>query len=249
MRGIEVRGPQFWMRFGIESDSAHESERLGYPVGEFLIALGLRAILDETQHPAVHVLKVGVPAIGEGAQKVEGRGGLAIGLELPARVGLARHGIELDVVDNVAPIGRQSNAVDRLGVGRAGLRELASDTPDLHDGRGGGEGHDHRHLQEHPEEIPDVIGRMFAETFGAITALQQERFTGGRLAQRPREFARFASKNQRWVAGKLALGLGERRTIGISRSLCDRLGPPALGGPTLVRHVPRNGKKRQGSRY
>ena len=36
------------------------------------------------------VLEVGVAAGGEGAQQVEGRRGLAIGFELPARIGLAR---------------------------------------------------------------------------------------------------------------------------------------------------------------
>ena len=126
------------------------------------------------------VLEVGVAAIGEGAQKVERRRGLAIGFELPARIGLARRSRELDVVDDVAAVSRQGHAVDRLEVGGAGLGELAGDAPDLHDRRSGGEGHDHRHLQEHPEEIADVVGRMFAEALGAIPALQQER-----LARRP----------------------------------------------------------------
>ena len=126
------------------------------------------------------VLEIGVAAGGEGAQKVERRRGLAIGLELPARIGLARGGRELDVVDDVAAIGRQGDAVDRLEVGRARLGELAGDAADLHDRRGGGEGHHHRHLQEHAEEIADVVGRMFAEALGAIAALQQER-----LARRP----------------------------------------------------------------
>ena len=81
---------------------------------------------------------------------------------------------------------------------------------------------------------------MFAEALGAIPALQQERLAAGRLAQRLLELARFASENQRRIAGKLALGVGQRRAVGINRRLRDRLGPPALGGPTLVQHDPRN---------
>ena len=38
----------------------------------------------------MHVLEIGVAAGGEGAQQVERRGRLAKGLELAARVGLAR---------------------------------------------------------------------------------------------------------------------------------------------------------------
>src|ERR1700722_1725877 len=226
------------MRLGVEADGAHEGERLGDPVGQFLVALGQGAVLDEAQHPAMDVLEIGVAAGGEGAQKVERRSGLAIGVQLPARIGLARRRRELDVVDNVAAIGRQSDAVDRLDVGRARLRELPGDATDLHDGRRGGEGHDHRHLQEHPEEIADVVGRMFAEALGAISALQQERIARGRLPESFLELARFTRKNQRRITGKLALGLGQRRTIGIGRRLRDRFRAPAIRGPTLVQHDP-----------
>ena len=232
------------MRLGVEANGAHEAERLGDPVGEFLVALGQGAVLDEAEHPAMDVLEVGVAAGGEGAQKVQRRRGLAIGVQLPARIGLARRGRELDVVDDVAAIGRQGDAVDRLEIGRAGLRELAGDASDLHDRRSGGERHHHRHLQEDPEEIADVVGRMFAEALGAISALQQERIACGRLAERLFELARFTCKNQRRIAGKLALSLGQRRTIGIGRRLRDRLRPPAIRGPTLVQHDPRLRERR-----
>ena len=47
----------------------------------------------------------------EGAQQVERRRRLAIGLDLPARIGNARFRRELDVVDDVAAIARQFDAV------------------------------------------------------------------------------------------------------------------------------------------
>ena len=73
------------MRFRIEPDRAHEAERLGDAVGQFLIARGLRAVLDETQHPAMRVLEIGIAARREGAQQIQRRGRLAIGIELTLR--------------------------------------------------------------------------------------------------------------------------------------------------------------------
>ena len=146
------------MSLGVEADGAHEAERLGDPVGHALIAFRLWAVLDEAEHPAVGVLQIGVAAGGEGAQQVQRRRRLAIGLDLAARIGLTRLARKLNVIDDVAAITRQRDAVDRLDVRGAGLGELAGDAADLDDGRGGGEGHDHRHLQEDAEEVADVIG-------------------------------------------------------------------------------------------
>ena len=162
------------MRLGVETDGAHEAERLGDAVGDLLVALGLRAVLDEAEHPAVGVLEIGVAAGGEGAQQVQRRRRLAIGLELAARVGLARIRGELDVVDDVAAVGRQGDAVDRLEVRRARFGELAGDPADLDDRRARREGHHHRHLQEDAEEVADVVGGMLVEALGAVAALQQE---------------------------------------------------------------------------
>ncbi len=230
------------MRFRVEADRAHEAQRLGDAIGELLIAFRLRTVLDEAEHPPMGVLKVGVAAGGERPEQVERRRGLAIGFQLPARIGLARLRREFDVVDDIAAIGRQLDAVDCLEVRGARFGELACDPPDLDDRRRRGERHHHRHLQKHPEEIADVVGRMLAEALGAIPALQQERFAPGRLAERPFELARFAGENQRRIAGKLALGVGQRRAVAIDRRLLNRLRPPTLRGPMLVRHHPRTNR-------
>ena len=238
MRGVEVGRPQLRMRLGVEADRPHEGERLGDAVGDFLIALGLRTVLDEAEHPTMGVLEIGVSAGGEGAQEVQCRGGLAIGLELPARLRLARFRGELDVVDDVAAIGRQRDAVDRLRAARPGLGELAGDPADLDDRRGGGKGHDHGHLQEDAEEIADVVGRMLGEALGAVAALKQERFARRGSAEHALELPRLAGENERRIAGELALGLAQRRRVTIDGRLLDRLRPPAVGGPTRVRHSP-----------
>ena len=96
----------------------------------------------------MRVLEIGVAAGGEGAQQVQRRRRLAVGLELAARIGHARLGRELDAVDDVAAIGRQLDAADGLGRRRARLGELAGDAADLHHRRRAGEGQHHRHLQE-----------------------------------------------------------------------------------------------------
>ena len=103
------------MAFRDEPAGAHEIQRFGDAVGEFLIALACGRVLDEAQHPAMDVVQVGIAAAGEGAQQVQRRRRLAIGLHQPLRIGRARLGRELDAVDVVAAIGRQRHAVVRLG--------------------------------------------------------------------------------------------------------------------------------------
>ena len=76
-----------------------------------LIASRLRAVLHEAQRPVMDALEIGVAAGGEGAQQVQRRRRLPVGLELAARIGHARLGRELDVVDDVAAVARQLDAV------------------------------------------------------------------------------------------------------------------------------------------
>jgi hypothetical protein len=79
VRGVEIRGPHLRVRLGINAAGAHEVEGLGDAVRQFLVAVCLRAILDEPKHPAMRILEVGVAALGESAQQVQGRRRLAVG--------------------------------------------------------------------------------------------------------------------------------------------------------------------------
>ena len=145
------------MLLGVKADGAHEAERLGDAVGQLLIAAGLGAVVDEAQHPAMGVGEIGVAAPGEGAQQVEGRRRLAIGLKLAAGIGRAGGERIGAVVDDVAPVDRQLHALEHFrGVG-AGLGELARHAPDFHHRQGGAEGQHDRHLQEDAEEIADIV--------------------------------------------------------------------------------------------
>ncbi len=233
VRGVDLGLAQLVMMLRVEPDGAHETEGLGDLVGQLLVAVGLRAVLDEAEHPAVGVLQIGVAAAGEGAQQVQRRRRLAVGHELAARVGLARVRVEGDVVDDVAAIGGQLHPVDGFGRRRARLGELAGDAADLDHRHGRAKGHHHRHLEEDAEEIADIVGGMFGEAFGAVAALQQKRLAGAHLRQQLLQLARLAGEDQRRKGGNLLLDIGKRRLVRISRDLDDRLGPPAVGRPTF----------------
>ena len=178
----------------------------------------------------MRIRQIGVAAGRECAQQIERRRRLAIGLQLPARIGRARFARELGAIDDVAAIDRQLDAIalfDRRG---ARLGELAGDAADLHHRAGRGIGQHHRHLQEQAEEIADIIGAVLGEAFGAVAALQQESIAGGHLRQRLFQIARFAGKDQRREGRKLRLDIGKRLRIGIIRHLHDRLAAPGIPG-------------------
>jgi hypothetical protein len=182
----------------------------------------------------VDVVEVGVAAGREGAQEVQGRGRLVVGLDQPLRVRGARGLVEGLAVDVVAPVGGQGDPVHRLGRLRARLGELAGDAADLHDGLSPGEGQDHRHLQDQAEGVADVVGRELLEALGAVAALQQEGLAVGDLAQEALQPPRLAGEDQRRHAAQGGLGALQRVGIGIvRRDVPGGSVAPAGGGPTL----------------
>ena len=172
--GEEIGRAQLRRGIGIDAAGAHEAHRLGDAVGECLIALEGGRILEETKRPFVDMLEIGIAALREGAQQIEGRRRLPVGHDLALRIGLAALKRRCRIIDDVAAIDRQFHAIDRLGGRRARLGELAGNAADLHHRLAAGKGQDHRHLQEDAEEIADIVGGMFGEAFGAIAALEQE---------------------------------------------------------------------------
>ena len=77
---------------------------------------------------------------------------------------------------------------------------------------------------------------MLGEALGAIAALEQESLASLRRAEHALQLARFAGEDQRRIAGKLALDLGERGAVAIDRLLLDRPRSPALGCPAALGH-------------
>ena len=87
--------------------------------------------------------------------------------------------------------------------------------PTFTTGTRAGIGQHHRHLQQHAEEIADVVGAMLGEAFGAVAALQQEGLAGGDARQRLFQVAGLTCKNQRRKRRKLRLDIGQCLGIGI----------------------------------
>ena len=235
--GVEIGRAQLGMALEIEAAGAHEIERLGNAVGQLLVAARLRRILQEAEHPLMHAAEIGEAAGRERAQQVQRRRRLAIGHQLALRIGHARFRRERDVVDDVAAIARQLDAVELLGRRRARLGELPGDAADLHHRQRAGIGQHHRHLQQHAEEVADVVGAVLGEALGAVAALQQEGLAGGDPRQRLLQVARLAGKNQRRKGRKLRLDLGQGLGIRIIRHLQHRLVAPAIGRPPLGHDV------------
>ena len=88
--GVEIGGAQLGMAFEIEAAGAHEVQRVGNAIGQFLVAARLRRILQEAEHPLMHAAEIGEAAGREGAQQVQRRRRLPIGHQLALRIGHAR---------------------------------------------------------------------------------------------------------------------------------------------------------------
>jgi len=105
VRGIELGLADLRRRLRVEPARRHEIQGLGQPVGQRLVALALRRTGDEILVPRMHPVEIGIAALGEGAQQVQRGGRLVVGLDQALRVGLARGGVEIEAVDDVAAIG------------------------------------------------------------------------------------------------------------------------------------------------
>ena len=185
----------------------------------------------------MHAAEIGKAAGRERAEQIERRRRLAVGHQLALRIGDARLRREGDVVDDVAAVARQLDAVDLLGVRRARFCKLPGDAADLHHRQRAGIGQDDGHLQQHAEKVADVVGAMLGKALGAIAALQQEGFARGDARQRLFQVAGLAGKHQRRKRGELRLDIGQCLGIGIIGHLQHRPGAPAIGRPPLGHDV------------
>ena len=232
MARVEARRAKLRRVVGRKPDGAHEAQGLADVVGELLIAMAGRTVRHEAEHPLMHVLQIGVAALREGAQQVQRGGRLAIGHMHALRVRRPGRFGEIDAVDDVAAIARQLDTVLRLGGRGARLGELAGDAADLHHRKAAGIGQHDRHLEEHAEEVADLVRAVLGEALRAVAALEQEGLPLRDAGELGLKLPRLACKNERREAGKLLLDLGELRRVRIGRDLLDRLVAPAVGAPT-----------------
>ena len=236
MGGEELGFPDLRRRLGGKPTGFHEAKGFGDPVGEFAVFLPLRALFHEPEIPPVHPVKVGKAAVGEGAQQIEGRGRLAIGLQPALRIGRTGLFGELHRVDHVAAVTRQAYPVLGLEIIGPGLDELARHAADLDHRQARAVGQHHRHLQKHAEGIADVVGMKFGEALGAVPTLEQEgpalHDLGEVLAKAPR----FTGEYQGRKILELGLDLRERPFIRPLGLLLDRLAPPTVRRPLPSHH-------------
>ena len=221
------------LRHGLRVDPAglHEVQRLANPVRHFGEAVGPRAAPHEIQRPLVDLAQVGIAAGREGAQQVERRRGLRIGLEQALRIGDARFSGEIDPVDVVAQIAWQFDAILHFDRRRARLGKLSGHAAHLHHRLLAGKGQHHRHLQQHAEGVADVVGVKFGKAFGAVPALEQETLARRHFGQVRLQRARLAREDQRGKVRKRPGYLVQRLGVGIGRQMPRFLGLPAIGGP------------------
>jgi hypothetical protein len=153
-----------------------------------------------------------------------------VGAHHPLRVGDARLGGRRVVVDHVAEEGRQLRVADPLRRGRARLRELTRDPPDLHERERRPVDEHHGHLEQDLQLLPDRDGGEVVERLGAVTRLEEEGPAGPDLGERGPEVSRLAGEDER----------GQRLQLR-ERSLRLRLVGP-LGLVQRGQRAPRRGR-------
>jgi hypothetical protein len=231
--GVEIGATQ--LGHGIRGDAAgrHEIQRFGNTLCETFVFFAGRRVRYEAQHPTMHIVQVGISALGKGAQQIERRRRLGRGLQQALRIGNARRGRELAAINVITAIGRQGDVALLLEIVGTRLGELAGDAAHLHHRHARGKGQHHRHLQQHAEGVANIVGMEFGEALGAVPALQQESLAFRHLAEPGHQIARLAGENQRRVGLQLAQNAVQRRLVRIIRHLARGLVLPALRGPAL----------------
>jgi hypothetical protein len=213
----------------------HELDGTVDVVGEALVRL-VGGVLGEALVPAVHLAQIGEPALRERADQIDRRGGRVVALEQPCRVGPARAFGEVEAVDDVAAVCGQGHVAARLGVARAGLRELPRHAAHLHDRHGGAVGQHDRHLQDRLDAVADLLGSRPGERLGAVAALQHERATGCRLPQLVAQVVDLAREDQGRQRGDLGGDCRNSVRVVPRGLLFDGQGPPVVECVKLLEH-------------
>ena len=183
-------------------------------------------------------MQIGIAALGKGAQQVQCRRRLAVGLDHALRIGLARRGVKVEAVDDVAAIGRQGLTVLGFDLRGARLGELSGEPAELDDRAARAIGQHHRHLQQHLKHVADVVRVKLGKALGAVAALQQKGLARRHRSQAVLEPPRLAGEDEGRKAMQGFLDAGECGFVGISRDLTDREAAPAVGGPIFCHVTP-----------
>ena len=224
-------------RRAVDPGGGHEVDRILNAVGNVAVALGIVGI-GEPQGPGMHTVHVGKTAGREGADKVQRARRLGVGLQHLLGIGGPCGRREVEIVDDVATVGRQFDAILDFRRGRARLGELPRHPADLDDRNLGAVGQHHGHLQHHLERVADLIGVERGKAFGAIAALQQERLALGRGGQFALQAPGLAGKDQRRIRRQPCFHRAKRLGVKIVGHLHPRQFPPVALCPVAHRSHP-----------
>ena len=117
MRGKQLGFVKHWRILRGDSANFHECQRIFYALRHFQVTLLAGAGVDKVQVPAVHLVQVGKSSLCKGAQQVECRSTLIVGLQHSLRVRHPGSRVGRGCVDDVTTVTRQCYAVDFLEIG------------------------------------------------------------------------------------------------------------------------------------
>ena len=164
------------------SEVFHEGEAVGEGLGHALV-LGFACrvevcVVEEGEVPVFGVVEVCESAVEEGADEVEGHGGVLVSFDHEVRVWCSGFWIEWCAVDEISEVAWEGAGlavvVCGFGWGGAWFGVLTCEASDS--GNGGAESmdEDEGHLEEDFEFGGDVFGSALVECFGAVSALEDE---------------------------------------------------------------------------
>ena len=124
MAGIETGALN--LRYGLWRDATrlHKGQSLADTISRFFIFLRPWRPAHIIMRPGIDLLQIGIAAIGKGTQKIKRRRRLTVGADHARWVGFPTFGNKFNIIDNVAKIARQLNAIDRFSRRGARLGEL-----------------------------------------------------------------------------------------------------------------------------
>ena len=229
--GVEVGLADLLGGGAAHAAGGHEGERFVDARREVLIAGGERGAGGEVEVPAVDLVEVGVAAGGEGAQQVEGSGGLEVGGFHAGRVRGAGLGGEIGAIDDVAAVAGEGDVIRGFRVAGAGLGVLPGHAAHFDDGHAGAEGQHDGHLQQDAEGVADDVGLEVLEALGAVAALEDEGLAVGCLGQGLLEAAGFAGKDQGGIGGEAGFSSGQGGGVWVGGKLARVSVAPGGWGP------------------
>lgn len=183
------------------------------------------------------MVQIGKSTFAQRADEVQGGGRSFVTADQADWVRTTGLGFEGIAVDDVSSIARQSQAIDRFGIARAGFGVLACNPSDPDDLFAGGKDDHQAHLQEEFEFAGDLFGLALFEGLGAIPALEHPSFTALGGSQAIFEVIDFPTCDQRRELLEFFDGLLEFVWVWVVGLLSGRELLPGVRSPRWVHTI------------